>query len=248
MKCLCSASAKVPECEGVACEFVEGCKPGDRGTLLPVFLRFVICRFLIALPSEGGGGPMLVGYARVSKVDQETRLQLDAFAMAGVTVVYQEKASAVSSRPQLRRAISALRPGDVLVVWKLDRLARSLSDLLGLLEMLRQRGASFRSLTEPVDTSTPMGTFVIQILGAVAQLERSLIIQRTTAGLHAARARGVKLGRSRSLTEKTEARLVRDYQRGGVTLGQLAVRYGAHPSTVKRAVYRVTKPGHSSLQ
>jgi DNA invertase Pin-like site-specific DNA recombinase len=190
---------------------------------------------------------MLVGYARVSKEDQVTRLQLDALAAAGVHTVFQEKASAVSARPQLRRAIASLRPGDVLVVWKLDRLARSLADLLRLLDELSARGASFRSLTEPVDTSSPMGTFVVQVLGAVAQLERSIIIQRTTAGLRAAKDRGVKLGRQRSLDPRQEARLVSDYLRGRGTMEELAARYGIHPSSVKRAVYRVAKPGHSSL-
>lgn len=142
---------------------------------------------------------MLIGYARVSTREQETRLQLDAFSAAGVVLIYEDKASAVGRRPQLRRALKALKPGDTLVVWKIDRLARSLRDLLDILETLRQSGCSFRSLTEPIDTTTSMGTFVIQILGAVAQLERALIIQRTTAGIHAARARGVQWGRRHRL-------------------------------------------------
>ncbi|WP_382155146.1 recombinase family protein [Hydrogenophaga sp. ANAO-22] len=137
----------------------------------------------------------LVGYARVSTSDQETSLQLDAFGAAGVDTVYQEKASSIGKRPQLHRALASLKAGDTLVVWKVDRLARSLSDLLHLLTLIEARGACFRSLTEPIDTSSAMGTFVLQILGAVAQLERALIIQRTTAGIHAARARGVQWGR-----------------------------------------------------
>lgn len=128
---------------------------------------------------------MLVGYARVSTTDQETNLQLDALSAAGVAVVFQEKASAVSHRPELHAAIAYMSPGQTLVVWKLDRLARSLFDLLGLLEALGRKGCSFRSLTEPIDTSSPMGIFVLQILGAVAQLERSMIIERTKAGIAA---------------------------------------------------------------
>jgi DNA invertase Pin-like site-specific DNA recombinase len=116
-------------------------------------------------------------------------------------------------------------PGDTLVVWKLDRLARSLSDLLRLIERLGHLGASFKSLTEPVDTSTPMGVFVVQVLGAVAQLERSLIIQRTTAGIQSARARGVQWGRRPLLTE-TERLEVASIAEAGVPPGAIAAAYG----------------------
>ena len=123
----------------------------------------------------------LVGYARVSTKDQETHLQLDALAKAGVAHVWQEKASSVGSRPELRKCLAALRPGDVLVVYKMDRVARSLSDLLSILDSIKAAGADIRSLTEPLDTSGPIGTFMVQVLGAVAQLERSIIRQRTVA-------------------------------------------------------------------
>lgn len=176
---------------------------------------------------------MLVGYARVSTEDQETRLQLDALHAAGVTRIYQEKTSAVGQRPQLHLALSELLPGDVLVVWKLDRLARSLSDLLQLLDVLSARGAAFRSLTEPVDTSTPMGIFVVQILGAVAQLERSLIIQRTTAGIHAAIARGQKWGRRPILSDR-DRREVAHLARSGIPLGDVATAYGISRPLVYR--------------
>lgn len=190
----------------------------------------------------------LIGYARVSTIDQETNLQLDAFGAAGVSVVYQDKASGVGKRPQLQRALRSLKPGDTLVVWKIDRLARSLSDLLSLLSQIEASGAAFRSLTEPIDTSSAMGTFVLQILGAVAQLERSMIIERTSAGLAAARARGVHLGRSRAMDLSTERRIVAMYLTGQYTMRSLAEFFGVHTSSVKRAVYRVTRPGHSSLQ
>lgn len=176
---------------------------------------------------------MLVGYARVSTEDQETRLQLDALHAAGVTTIYQEKTSAVSARPELQSALASLRPGDTLVVWKLDRLARSLSDLLGIIDRLASRGASFRSLTEPVDTSTPMGVFVVQVLGAVAQLERSLIIQRTTAGIRAARARGVAWGRKPLLSDQ-EANEVAHLFASGVPPGDIADAYGISRPLVYR--------------
>lgn len=148
---------------------------------------------------------MLIGYARVSTRHQETRLQLDALAAAGVKVVFQEKASSVGSRPKLHECIATLNPGDVLVFYKLDRVARSLKDLLGIIETVEQKGAAIKSLTEPLDTSTPMGSFVLQILGAVAQLERSIIRQRAIAGQVAAIKRGTQFGRPRALTDEQEA-------------------------------------------
>ena len=177
------------------------------------------------LVTNKGGAVLLVGYARVSTTQQETRLQLDALHAAGVTRVYQDKASAVACRPALEAALASMCPGDTLVVWKLDRLARSLSDLLRLIERLGHLGASFKSLTEPVDTSTPMGVFVVQVLGAVAQLERSLIIQRTTAGIQSARARGVQWGRRPLLTE-TERLEVASIAEAGVPPGAIAAAYG----------------------
>lgn len=176
---------------------------------------------------------MLVGYARVSTEDQITRLQLDALHAAGVGLIFQEKTSAISARPELARAIDHLRPGDVLVVWKLDRLARSLADLLRIIDRLGERGASFRSLAEPVDTSTPMGVFVVQVLGAVAQLERSLIIQRTTAGIRAARARGVQWGRKPLLTDREAAEVARLFADGWPP-GAIASAYGISRPLVYR--------------
>lgn len=168
---------------------------------------------------------MLVGYARVSTSQQETDLQLDALRAAGVSLIFEEKASSVGQRPQLRRALAALRPGDVLVVWKIDRLARSLVDLLQLLQSLADRGCGLKSLTEPIDTSTPMGVFVLQILGAVAQLERSMIRVRVTAGIHASIARGTRWGRRHRLSEH-ERREVQALVRAGVPIASIAHAYG----------------------
>ncbi len=191
---------------------------------------------------------MLVGYARVSTNDQDTALQLDALHAAGVRTIYQEKGSGVGPRPQLQKALASLTHGDTLVIWKLDRMARSLLDLLSIIQALKASGATIRSLTEPIDTSSPIGEFTLQVLGAVAQLERSIILQRTAAGLDAARARGVKFGRSRTLDPDAERQLVQSYVPGVVTMRHLAMQFGVTESVVKRAIYRVHKPGHSSLQ
>ena len=148
---------------------------------------------------------MQYGYARVSTKHQETTLQLDALKAAGITTIYQEKASSVGTRPQLQLLLKQLQPGDVLVFYKLDRVARSLKDLIHIIDQVEASGARIRSLTEPLDTTTPMGSFVLQVLGAVAQLERSIIRQRSIAGQVAAHKRGVKFGRPLALTPEQEA-------------------------------------------
>jgi DNA invertase Pin-like site-specific DNA recombinase len=190
---------------------------------------------------------MMIGYARVSTTEQETTLQHDALMRAGVVQIFQEKASAVSSRPQLFKALSSMHEGDVLVVWKLDRLARSLQDLLLLLGKLDAKKCGIRSLSEPIDTETPAGRLMIHMLGAVAQFERSLIRERCMAGQRAAMARGVVCGRKRSISLEVEADIVQLHATGDYTLSMLSMVFEVHPSTVKRAVYRVKKPGHSSL-
>lgn len=144
----------------------------------------------------------LIGYARVSTDDQTPALQLDALRAAGADKVFQDAGASGASRdrPGLRRAMAALQAGDVLVVWRLDRLGRSLADLIDLVNTLKAKGCGFRSLTEAIDTSTAGGELVFHLFGAMAQFERSLIIERTRAGLASAKQRGVKLGRKRLLT------------------------------------------------
>lgn len=176
---------------------------------------------------------MLVGYARVSTSDQETRLQRDALNSAGVHTVFEEKASAVSVRPVLARVLETLRPGDVLVVWKLDRLARSLKDLLTLLDRLKARGCCLRSLTEPIDTTSPLGEFVLQILGAVAQFERRLIRERTIAGQVAFLQRGGVFGRPKSLTVEQE-REVASALAAGHSKASLSRRFGVGYIVIRR--------------
>ena len=146
--------------------------------------------------------PRLIGYARVSTDDQTPALQLDALRSAGAVEVFEDlgMSGATRARPGLVAALSALQAGDVLVVWRLDRLGRSLGDLIELVNTLKAKGCGLRSLTEALDTSTAGGELVFHVFGAMAQFERSLGIERTRAGLAAAKHRGAKLGRKPSLT------------------------------------------------
>ncbi|WP_100485887.1 recombinase family protein [Mycobacteroides abscessus] len=145
---------------------------------------------------------MLIGYARVSTVEQNVGLQLDALNAAGVEQVFTDEgvSGSVSSRPELDKCLAHLRSGDTLVVWRLDRLARSLRNLLELVESLSQRRIHLRSLTESIDTSSASGRLVLSVFGALAEFERSLIIERTQAGLAAARLRGAKIGRPMAMS------------------------------------------------
>ena len=141
-------------------------------------------------------GTHLVGYARVSTLDQKTELQLDALKASGCGKFFVERASgAKEERPQLLAALDYLRSGDTLVVWKLDRLARSMKQLIETVDQLKARGIGFRSLTEAIDTTTAAGELFFHIFGALAQFERSIIRERTNGGLKAALARGRKGGR-----------------------------------------------------
>jgi DNA invertase Pin-like site-specific DNA recombinase len=141
-------------------------------------------------------GTKFVGYARVSTLDQKPQLQLDALKASGCDKLFVERASgAKEERPQLRAALDYLRAGDTLVVWKLGRLARSMKQLIETVDQLKARGTGFRSLTESIDTTTAAGELFFHIFGALAQFERSIIRERTHAGLKAALARGRKGGR-----------------------------------------------------
>ena len=146
---------------------------------------------------------MLIGYARVSTLDQKPALQIDALKSAGCERIFTEKASgAQRERPELKAALEYLRSGDTLVVWKLDRLARSMRQLIETVEDLHSRGIELHSLTESIDTATPGGRLVFHIFGALAEFERAVIRERTSAGLQAARERGKKGGRPRTLGPK----------------------------------------------
>ena len=148
---------------------------------------------------------MLIAYARVSTREQTLRMQLDA--LAGCDKIYEEKASgAARSRPELNKMLDSLRSGDTLVVWKLDRLGRTVKQLVEFVADLQQRGIEFRSITEGIDTSTPAGRFFFHIMAALAEMERDLIKERTRAGLDAARAQGLVGGRKRAIDDKKLAK------------------------------------------
>lgn len=180
---------------------------------------------------------MIYGYARVSTQDQDTAMQIDALNAAGAEEIRQEKCSSVGARPVLRKLLSELKGGDVLLVYKMDRIARSLKDLLEILDGLTKVGATIKSLTEPLDTSGPIGTFMVQVLGAVAQLERSIIRERSVAGQIAAYKRGVQLGRRKHSTPpESVAEMKRLRATGEYTWEALGAKFGVHASTAKRLV------------
>uniref|UniRef100_A0AAU8B8F7 Recombinase n=1 Tax=Dulem virus 61 TaxID=3145772 RepID=A0AAU8B8F7_9VIRU len=190
---------------------------------------------------------MLIGYARVSTQEQDTKLQIEALRQAGCTRIFEEKASGARfNRPVLWSCIDTLQTGDQLVFYKLDRIARSLRDLLRILERVEQTGASIRSLTEPIDTGTAAGRLMLQILGAMAEFERSLIRERSIAGQREAMARGVHCGRSLSVDQQTAAAIVETYMTGLYTLRGVGQRFGVSESVVKRLVYKRTKPDYRS--
>jgi DNA invertase Pin-like site-specific DNA recombinase len=191
---------------------------------------------------------MRIGYARVSTQEQETRAQLDALTKAGVELIHEEKRSgATLRRPVLDKILRNLKRGDTLVVYKLDRIARSLKHLLSIIERLQDRGADFESLTEHIDTNTPAGRLMLQMLGAFAEFEREMIRERTKSGMQAAKKRGVRLGRPRSLEPHDERQVVAQWRTGRYTLTALAHQYGVHLSSIKRAVYRADQSAQPRL-
>src|SRR5215216_5037575 len=146
---------------------------------------------------------MLIGYARVSTNEQNLDLQRDALQKAGCEQIYDDHVSGTKARrPGLEQAFSHLRPGDTLVVWRLDRLGRSLRHLIDTVTDLQEKGIGFKSITESIDTTTSGGKLIFHIFGALAEFEREIIRERTKAGLTAARARGKTGGRPKALTDK----------------------------------------------
>lgn len=145
---------------------------------------------------------MLIGYARVSTTDQNLTLQRDALTAVGCQKIYTDTiGGAKASRPGLDKALEHLRDGDTLVVWKLDRLGRSVKNLIAFTDQLERTGVGFRSLTDQIDTTTPAGRFFFHVMASLAQMERELTVERTQAGLAAARAQGRVPGRKRIMTD-----------------------------------------------
>ena len=180
---------------------------------------------------------MLMGYARVSTGDQHHDLQMDALRAAGCDRIWTETASgARTDRPELAALLDAARAGDTLVIWRLDRLGRSLKHLIDIAEDLQRRDIALRSLTEGIDTTTTAGRFVFCLLGALAQMEREILIERTQAGLAAAAARGRKGGRPRALDDSNVPAAQAILKAGTLSGAEIAKQLGIAPSTLYRTV------------
>jgi DNA invertase Pin-like site-specific DNA recombinase len=174
---------------------------------------------------------MQIGYARVSTDDQSLNLQLDALRPR-CRKIYSDKLSGKNrKRPGLEKAMKTLRPGDTLIVWRLDRLGRSLSDLIDIVSFLQAKGCEFQSVTESIDTTSASGKLVFHILAALAEFERRLIAERTRAGLASARARGVKLGRKPKLSP-SKLREARKLVSNGTSVEKAAKRFRVSRSTL----------------
>jgi len=189
---------------------------------------------------------MIIGYARVSTLDQNLELQRDALEKAGCERIFEDHIGGASSeRPGWAKAQTALREGDTLVVWRLDRLGRSLKHLIDTVNELDARGVGFKSLNENIDTTTPGGRLVFHIFGALAEFERELIRERTHAGLAAARARGRKGGRPRKLNPRQVASARTLLQDGKHSVTEVAAMLGVSRNTLYRAL-RADGAGESS--
>lgn len=182
---------------------------------------------------------MIIGYARVSTQDQNPQLQLDALSGTGCEQVFHETATGTQrERPELVACLRTLRLGDTLVVWKLDRLARSLKDLVEIVHDLNQRGVGFKSLTESIDTTSSGGRLVFHIFGALAEFEHSLIRERTIAGLAAARARGRKGGRKPALSPADVRKAAAMLADPNITKTEVAKHFSVSRVTLNAALTR----------
>jgi len=178
---------------------------------------------------------MKIGYARVSTQEQNLDLQLQALRQAGCKRIFREKVSRASrQRPEFQRMLDQIREGDTIVVWKLDRLARSTRDLLETMETIREAGARFQSLSEPwADTTTHAGKMIMTVFAGIAEFERDLIRERTAAGRRAAKSRGVRFGRPPKLNAEQE-QLVRRLISGGKPVSEVARTFNVHVATIYR--------------
>jgi DNA invertase Pin-like site-specific DNA recombinase len=183
---------------------------------------------------------MNIGYARVSTDDQSTAAQIEQLEKAGCDRIYKDKASGGCwDRPQLHKALEHLRPGDTLMVWKIDRLSRSLSDLLRILERVDKAGAGFKSLTEPLDTTTAIGKMQAQIIGTFAEFERALIKERTKLGLDRARSNGHIGGGRYKLSPDQQAEAIRMVRSGEKSQTEITKLFPVSKATVCRMMSQV---------
>jgi len=177
---------------------------------------------------------MLIGYARVSTVDQNLDLQRDALNKVGCEKIYEDRISGTrADRPGLERALEDLRKGDTLTVWKLDRLGRSVKNLVDLVGQLHKRGVQFQSLTDSIDTGTPAGRFFFHVMASLAEMERDLIVERTRAGLEAAKEHGRTGGRPRTMT-RSKLEAARTLLATGTPPKDVAVQLGVSVPTLYR--------------
>jgi DNA invertase Pin-like site-specific DNA recombinase len=191
---------------------------------------------------------MLIGYARVSTHDQDAAAQVTALKAAGCERIFHEKASGGRwDRPELHKLLDHLRSGDVLVVWKLDRLSRSLRDVLALMAQVQDAKAGFRSLTEAVDTTTPAGRMMMQMVGAFAEFERAMLRERTKAGLESARNEGRIGGRRPKLRPQQQQEIVRMVTTGKKTAADAARLFNVHPATISRLLAQ-TRTGSATTK
>lgn len=198
----------------------------------------------MVVPACGKADAMKIGYARVSTEDQHLDLQCDALYKAGCERISTEKKSGANAhRPALTALLRALRSGDMLVVWKLDRLGRSLQDLIKILGMLERRGIGFCSVSDQIDTTTPAGKLVFHITGAVAEFERALMSERTKAGMQAARRKGRMPGRRRALTDVQVFRVRRMAICDEMPLSVIAHEMKVSKTTIWRAVSNTRPTG-----
>lgn len=182
---------------------------------------------------------MLIGYARVSTSAQDASAQASALKAAGCERIFREKAAGSRwNRPELHRLLDQLRKGDVLVVWKLDRLSRSLRDVLTIMERIQEAKAGFRSLTEAIDTTTPAGRMMMQMVGAFAEFERAMLRERTQAGLETARQEGRIGGRRPKLLPAQQTEIVKMVAEGKKTAADAARLFNVHPATISRLLSR----------
>jgi DNA invertase Pin-like site-specific DNA recombinase len=186
------------------------------------------------------------GYARVSTSDQTTAAQLAAFHRAGITNVVEEKASAVKDRPELERLLDMLQPGDVLAVYKLDRLARSVLHFSQVFDRLKAKGVGFRSLTEAIETDSPQGRMFIHMLSAFAEFERELIRERCLAGQRAARAAGRSWAKKRALSDDLVVEVVTAWRSGWYDQKTLADMVGCSVSALRDHIHRYEGRGRWS--
>lgn len=187
---------------------------------------------------------MFLGYARVSTEDQNLDLQRDALKAAGCTTIYEEKATGkhLDGRHQLTECLRSLRAGDTLIVWKLDRLGRSILDLIKIVTELQSCNIQFRSLTEQIDTSTPTGAFTFHIFSALAELERSRIRERTMAGLSAARARGRKGGSKPKTSPQQDKQMLSLWETKKHTAREIATQFNISIPTFFRRIAAMNAP------